>query len=227
MEKKKYTCDSCGSDLRISEGGGRGVCPYCGRTYILEETKDGGIRGILARVQERAGVVAANFGLNSQRTAADAFGTDGREEERRLLSASKTESGELIIYRGASSGEAVRVPDEIVSVRRKAAYKNNLVGRISFAPGVKRIGKKAFSRCAQLMRVRMEGVTELASKAFYGCSALSEITICSFIPKIGRKIFARCPHITRVILPRSMESSIAKMFGHFAKFHIEFIFFEN
>lgn len=227
MEKKKYTCDSCGSDLRISEGGGRGVCPYCGRTHILEETKEGGIRGILARVQERAGVVAANFGLNSQRVAADAFGSDGCEEERRLLSSARTENGELVSYRGTSSGEAVRVPDEIASVRRKAAYKNDLVGRISFAPGMKRIGKKSFSRCAQLMRVRMEGVSELGSKAFYGCSALSEITICSFIPKIGRKVFARCPRITRVILPRSMESSVAKLFGRFAKFRIEFIFFEN
>ena len=102
-----------------------------------------------------------------------------------------------------------------------------MVGRISFAPGVKRIGKKAFFRCAQLMRVRMESVTELGSKAFAGCSALSEITICSFVPKIGRKVFARCPHITRVILPRSMESAIAKLFGRFAKFRIEFIFFEN
>lgn len=227
MEKKRYTCDSCGSDLRIAEGGGRGVCPYCGKTYILEEKETGGVCGILARVQERAGVVAANFGLNRQRTVADAFGTDGREEERRLLSVAKAESGELISYRGISSGEAVRVPDEIISVRRKAAYKNNMVGRISFAPGVKRIGKKAFSRCAQLMRVRMESISELGSKAFYGCSALSEITICSFIPKIGRKVFARCPHITRVILPRSMESSIVKLFGRFAKFRIEFIFFEN
>ncbi len=52
MEKKQYTCDSCGSDLRIAEGGGRGVCPYCGRTYILEEKEPGGVRGILARVQE-------------------------------------------------------------------------------------------------------------------------------------------------------------------------------
>lgn len=227
MEKKQYTCDSCGSDLRIAEGGGRGVCPYCGRTYILQEKESGGVRGILARVQERAGVVAANFGLNSQRAVADAFGSDGRDEERRLLSSARTENGELISYRGTSSGEAVRVPDEMVSIRRKAAYKNNMVGRISFASGVKRIGKKAFSRCAQLMRVRMEGVSELGSKAFAGCSALSEITICSFVPKIGRKVFAHCPHITRVILPRSMESVIAKLFGRFAKFRIEFIFFEN
>ena len=227
MEKKEITCDSCGSALRIAEGGGRAVCPYCGRTYILEEKAEGGMRGILARVQERAGVVAANFGLNRQRTAADAFGADGREEERRLLSSAKTQNGELTEYRGTASGEAVRVPDEIASVRKKAAYKNQMVGRVSFAPGVKKIGKRAFSRCAQLMRVRMEGVTDLGTKAFANCPALSEVTIASFIPNIGRKVFAHCPRITRVILPRNMEPSVSRLFGRLAKFRIVFIFFEN
>ena len=79
----------------------------------------------------------------------------------------------------------------------------------------------------RLARVRLEGVQSLGAKAFFGCGALREVTFCTFVPEIGKKVFARCPRIARVILPRSMEGSISRLFGKFAKFRIEFIFFEN
>lgn len=227
MDKKSdLSCETCGATLKLTEGGGRAVCPYCGRIYLLEKKAkaEKGFRSILAGLQERAGIVASNYGLREGNTASDSFESDGAEEERRLLDGASVKNGVLIRYKAKEAGEGIRVPDEIYSVGKRAAYKDKLLGRVSFAPGVKILGKKAFSRCPQLLRVRLEGIEKLCSKAFGHCTALREVTIVKYIPQIGANVFAGCKQLKRVILPRSMEAHISRLFGVFAKFRIEFVF---
>ena len=229
MEKKTHlVCETCGANLKISEGGGRAVCPYCGKIYDLgQKTEKGkGIYAVLSSLQQRVGIVASNYGFAEGRAASDSFESDGAEEERALLAGATVRDGVLVRYRARNSGEAARVPDEVKIVAKKAAYKDALVGRVSFAPEVATIGKKAFSCCQQLVRVRLEGVNMLCSKAFANCAALREVTIARFIPKVGRKVFAGCKKLTRVILPRSMEGQISRLFGRFAKIRIEFVYID-
>ena len=223
MEKQKFECENCGAPLRIAEGGGRAVCPYCGKVYSLQsERAQAG--GFLSRLRQKAEIVAANYGLSDSRAVSDSFTGDSREEERRLLAESSVRDGVLLRFAAREAGETVRVPDTIGAVAARAACKDALVGRVSFAPGVKKIGKKAFSRCTALTAVRIEGAQELASRAFSRCPALREVTITAHIPYIGRKVFSRCGFIARVILPRSMQPQITRLFGRFAKLRIEFIF---
>lgn len=158
MEKKtQLVCETCGANLKISEGGGRAVCPYCGKIYDLgQKTEKGkGIYAVLSSLQQRVGIVASNYGFAEGRAASDSFESDGAEEERALLASATVRDGVLVRYRARNSGEAARVPDEVKIVAKKAAYKDALVGRVSFAPEVATIGKKAFSCCQQLVRVRL------------------------------------------------------------------------
>lgn len=229
MDKKiQMSCETCGATLKTDAGGGRAVCPYCGRVYMLEkqEKQEKGVRSFLSGLQRRAGIVASNYGFAEGNIASDSFAGDGAEEERRLLAGADVKNGILIQYRARESGEAVRVPGEIATVGKKAAYKDKLVGRVSFATGVTTIGKKSFSHCFQLTYVRLEGVAKLCNKAFEGCVSLREVTINTYIPQIGKKVFAGCKALKRVIMPRSMESNISRLFGSFAKLRIEFVFFD-
>lgn len=227
MEKQKYECENCGAALRIAEGGGRAVCPYCGKVYELRRENGAqkeGLGGVLSRLYARAEIVAANYGLAAERVGADSFAGDGREEERRLLAAAEIKGGVLVRFAAREPGEAVRVPNEVGEVAARAAYKDARVGCVSFAPEVKKIGKKAFSRCPALSCVRLEGVETLGARAFAKCPALREVTIARHIPYVGRKVFVKCGGIARVILPRSMRPQIARLFGRLAKFRIEFIY---
>ena len=228
MENSKaFVCENCGATLKLSEGGGRAVCPYCGRVYRLEEkNKPAGFAGIAAGLRERAGIVAANFGLTQARLAADSFDGDGREEERRFLAGATVEGGVLKRYRAAETGESVRIPNEISVVEKRAAYKDRKLGRLSAAPQVKEFGKKSFSRCTNLTNIRLEGAERIASRAFAGCRALREVTISRPVLYMGKKIFAGCGSIARVILPRSMEPCISRLFGRLGKFRIEFVYID-
>ncbi len=225
-EKKGLVCEACGGTLRLSEGGGRAVCPYCGRVYDLEKREEAGPCGIVETLRRRAGVVAANFGLAQGRAASDSFDGDERAAERRLLANAAVKDGVLKRYRAREAGEYARIPDEIVRVARRAAYKDKLLGRLSVAPQVKELGAKCFSRCASLTSLRLEGCEKLGARAFAKCEALREVTIARHIPETGKKVFAGCRHISRVILPRSMEPRISRLFGILAKFRIEFVFMD-
>ena len=86
------------------------------------------------------------------------------------------------------------------------------------------LARRAFSRCAALTCVRLEGTETLGARAFAKCPALREVTIARHIPHVGRKVFAGCGCIERVILPRSMRPQMARLFGRLAKLRIEFIY---
>ena len=93
MEKKtQLVCETCGANLKISEGGGRAVCPYCGKIYDLgQKTEKGkGIYAVLSSLQQRVGIVAYNYGFAEGRAASDSFESDGAEEERALLRAQRS-----------------------------------------------------------------------------------------------------------------------------------------
>ena len=217
-------CESCGGTLVYSEGGGRAVCPYCGRVYRIRDGVSGG--DILSKLKERAEVIAANYGLKSQRVASDSFEGDSGDEIRRLLSHSSYNGKVLNSYRAHEPSERVRVPSFLTRVAKRAAYKDRLLGAISFSDGVEVIDKKAFYGCSQLTAVRIEGTYKLGKRAFAKCAALREVTISKHIPEVGKKVFAGCKGLGRVFLPRSMKQYITRMFGLLAKLRMEFIFID-
>ena len=216
-------CPMCGGTLQLSEGGGRASCPYCGRVYHAGR-EAGGLGGVLEGLKRRAGIVAANYGLTAAGAASDSFEGDLREAERRFAACAETRNGCAVSCRARVGGEQLRAAG-VAEVGKKAAYADPLLGRISFAPEVAVIGKKAFARCGQLTAVRLEGVRSLGARAFAGCPALREVTIARHIPQAGRKAFAKCGSVARVFLPRSMEPQIGRLFGRLAKLRIEFVFF--
>ena len=233
MEERDQTsrslvCENCGGTLTLAEGGGRAVCPYCGRVYTYERAEKNaeGLSGIAAKLARRAGIVASNFGLAQARTAADSFLGDGRDEERRLYDSAQIEAGVLKRFRSRTAGESVRIPNEVSSVAKRACYKDRLLGKLSAAPQVMTFGKKCFAKCALLTNVRLEGAQTLASRAFFGCTALREVTFARPVPFIGKKVFAKCRSLSRVFLPRSMAPQISRLFGKLAKFRIEFIYID-
>ena len=225
-QKTSLVCENCGGTLNLAEGGGRAVCPYCGRVYTLEKERAGGLRGIAAGLAERAGIVAANFGLAQGRPAADCFVGDGREAEQNFLGGAVIEDGIAKRFRARTAGESVRIPAEVAEVARRACYKDRRLGKLSAAPQVKRFGKKCFARCTCLTNVRLEGAEELSSRAFFGCTALRELTLVRPVPYVGRKVFAKCKSLARVFLPRSMAPQISRLFGRLAKLRIEFVYID-
>ena len=226
---RSLVCENCGGTLTLAEGGGRAVCPYCGRVYAFgqaEETGVKGLSGIAAGFVRRAGIVASNFGLAQARTAADSFMGDGRDEEQRLFASAEIDGGVLKRFRARTAGESVRIPNEVSAVGKRACYKDRLLGKLSAAPQVRTFGKKCFAKCTLLTNVRLEGAQTLASRAFFGCAALREVTFARPVPFIGKKVFAKCRSLSRVFLPRSMEPQISRLFGKLAKFRIEFVYFD-
>lgn len=96
--------------------------------------------------------------------------------------------------------EGERLPEEIIS----AISKN---GFITIPKGVRKIGKRAFSKCSSFTSVTIpDSVTAIEDCTFEGCRSLTGITIPDSVTKIGHFAFFKCWVLTSVTIPDSLTA---------------------
>jgi len=110
---------------------------------------------------------------------------------------------------GSCSDENIVIPAKIgshtvVSVSKKAFYRNDRIKSVTLPSSVKLVDDQAFAWCQKLDSIQLYGVVEIGERAFMGCDRLCNAELFNGLQLIGDKAFAYCPALTSVKLPDSV-----------------------
>ncbi|MBR1925478.1 MAG: leucine-rich repeat protein [Clostridia bacterium] len=115
-------------------------------------------------------------------------------------------NGVLLKYKG--SLEYLAVPSEvngnqITEIGKDAFKQNTTLKNVTLAESITYIGEEAFSGCTSLKNIYAPGVIKLGSKAFYECIGLIKLNETNFkkLETIGQKAFYNCYNIQEILLP--------------------------
>ena len=87
-------------------------------------------------------------------------------------------------------------------------------GCIEFESAPTKVGNNAFSRCADLISVKLpKSVTSIESSAFYSCANLESVTIPNGVTSIGNHAFWGCGSLQSVDIPDGLTSINSAVFA--------------
>lgn len=117
------------------------------------------------------------------------------------------------------SGEIV-IPKGVINIADNAFDKCS-ISRIVLPLSLKKIGRRAFAECSNLVEVLLnEGLGEIAPYAFYGCSSLIKIEMPSSLGSLGYNIyyseggvFEGCVSLKSVEIPKGVTEIPYKTFA--------------
>ena len=120
------------------------------------------------------------------------------EDHSAIIGCDKSYSGEII------------VPEGIICITDNA-FENCSISRIVLPSSIKKIGRRAFANCSNLLEVELnEGLGEIASYAFYGCNSLVKIKLPSFLERFGSNnynegcVFEGCISLESIEIPKGV-----------------------
>lgn len=101
----------------------------------------------------------------------------------------------------------IMVPEGIVNIGDNA-FENCSLSKIAVPLSLKKIGRRAFSCCTNLVEVRLnEGIGDISSYAFAGCNSLSKINLPISLSSIGMNnygegsVFSGCISLKSIEIP--------------------------
>ena len=101
----------------------------------------------------------------------------------------------------------IMVPEGIVNIGDNA-FENCSLSKITVPLSLKKIGRRAFSCCTNLVEVRLnEGIGDISSYAFAGCNSLSKINLPISLSSIGMNnygegsVFSGCISLKSIEIP--------------------------
>jgi len=116
-----------------------------------------------------------------------------------------TSNGTIAVVVGHTNG--VVTPEDVKAALVKAGTDEHHPITVTFEPGVKEIGEKAFYCYAYMISVQIpEGVTSIGNWAFPYAYALTDIVISNSVVTIGESAFLDCDSLTRVMIPANVTS---------------------
>ena len=98
-----------------------------------------------------------------------------------------------------------RLENGIIKIEENCFENYFQIKTITIPSSVKRIGKKAFSKCSVEKVIFNEGLKELNDSLFEGCSSLKSITIPNSVTRIGKYCFYDCKSLSYIDIPTSVK----------------------
>lgn len=98
-------------------------------------------------------------------------------------------------------GPCVRVPDGVEAIGEEA-FAGRGVRAVELPGGLRRIGMRAFQKCARLEELDLpDSVEQIGVEAFNGCTALRRVRFGAGLQAIQARAFWHCIVLTEVALP--------------------------
>ena len=106
------------------------------------------------------------------------------------------------------------IPDGVKKIGDYAFKNCPSLKSVSIPDSVEIIGEHSFQKCLNLVSVNLgANVTEIGAFAFFGCKQLNDVKFGVKTEQIGESAFLDCDSLTTIILPESLKSLGARVFG--------------
>lgn len=103
--------------------------------------------------------------------------------------------------------KSISLPNSVAEIGKSVFESCDSLQSITLSPSLKKIGDKAFFKCANLSSIVIpKSVTEMGIQLFSDCPKLKKVTILGNISEIKEQSFSRCHNLTEVNLPKTLKS---------------------
>ena len=103
--------------------------------------------------------------------------------------------GDIYIYRGGRAPQHIthaRIDKSINEIEDEAFSDCHNLLTVETHDGIRKVGKKAFSRCRSLRRINLKSAVEIDDCAFYYCNNLESVEFGDRLETIGESAFEGC-----------------------------------
>ena len=106
------------------------------------------------------------------------------------------DGGDIFIYRRGRQVPQhvthVRIHESVDEIEDDAFYERKRLVQVDTHDGIRRVGKRAFTRCKSLRRINLKSVVEINLYAFVGCANLESVEFGDYLETIGNAAFYKC-----------------------------------
>ena len=117
------------------------------------------------------------------------------------------------------AGATLTIPDKyngctVVAIEEGVFQGCSKIEKVVLPKQLRTLGESAFSGCASMQEINLEGVTNIGNAAFEGCKSLLRVTLNPALHTLGEQVFSDCENLEEIEIPEGITEIGRNMFLH-------------